>query len=107
MVVGKGNHVGDWEGDPIIGKGWKSGLLTMVQRKTLYVVVANLLGKRADFVARTANRVFAPIKDRVKMIIFDNDLEFADHYSNTWRGMRIAREVLLALGRARAICNSF
>ncbi|OOZ36337.1 hypothetical protein BOW51_07730, partial [Solemya velesiana gill symbiont] len=38
-VVDRGTGIGDWEGDTVIGKGRKSALLTMVERKTLYTVI--------------------------------------------------------------------
>ncbi len=53
-VVDRGNRIGDWEGDTIIGKGRKSALLTMVERKTLYTVIVRLTGKRADLLAKAA-----------------------------------------------------
>lgn len=78
-VVDNGNRIGDWEGDTIIGKGRKSALLTLVERKTLYTVIARLTGKRADLLAETALSALSSMKDKVKTITLDNGLEFAQH----------------------------
>lgn len=79
MVVDSGNRIGDWEGDTIIGKGRRSALLTMVERKTLYTVIVRLTGKRADLLAEAAVQGLQHLKDRVKTITLDNGLEFARH----------------------------
>lgn len=78
-VVDRGNRVGDWEGDTVIGKGRKGALLTMVERKTLYTVIVRLTGKKSDLLADAAVAHMAHLKDRVKTITFDNGLEFAGH----------------------------
>jgi len=78
-MVEKRSRIGDWEGDTIIGKGRKSALLTLVERKTLYTVIARLTGKRADLLAEAAVKVMKQLKSKVKTITFDNGLEFADH----------------------------
>jgi IS30 family transposase len=78
-VVDRGNRIGDWEGDTIIGKGRGSALLTMVERKTLYTVIMRLTGKRADLLAEAAVTGMKHLKSRVKTITLDNGLEFAKH----------------------------
>ncbi|MCU7801807.1 MAG: IS30 family transposase [Candidatus Thiodiazotropha sp. (ex Lucinoma borealis)] len=78
-VVDRGTRIGDWEGDTVIGKGRKSALLTMVERKTLYTVIVRLTGKRADLLTEAAVLNMQHLKDRVKTITFDNGLEFAGH----------------------------
>lgn len=78
-VVDRRNRVGDWEGDTVMGKGRKSALLTMVERKTLYTVIARLTGKRADLLAKVAIDSMKHLKSRIKTITLDNGLEFAAH----------------------------
>ena len=78
-VVDRRNRIGDWEGDTIMGKGRKSALLTMVERKTLYTVIVRLTGKRADLLAEAAVKHMADLKSKVKTITFDNGLEFSEH----------------------------
>lgn len=58
-----------------MGKGRKSALLTMVERKTLYTVTFRLMGKRADLLAKASVTHMAGMKAKVKTITFDNGLE--------------------------------
>ena len=78
-VVDHRSRIGDWEGDTVMGKGRKSALLTLVERKTLYTIMVRLTGKRADLLAEAAVASMKSIKEKVKTITFDNGLEFADH----------------------------
>ncbi|MBU3071771.1 IS30 family transposase [Aestuariicella sp. G3-2] len=78
-IVERRSRIGDWEGDTVMGKGRKSALLTMVERKTLYTVVVRLTGKRADLLAKAALASMEDLKSKVKTITFDNGLEFAEH----------------------------
>lgn len=78
-IVDSGSRIGDWEGDTVIGKGHSGALLTMVERKTLYTVIAKLPGKNADTLAETAIESLALYRDKVKTITLDNGLEFAKH----------------------------
>lgn len=48
----------------------------MVERKTLFEVVARLDNKRADLLAYDAIAQMMPFKDRVKTMTFDNGIEF-------------------------------
>ena len=77
--VDKRRRIGDWEGDTVIGKGRKSALLTLVERKTLYTIIVKLNGKRADLLAQAMIAKISPIKARFKTLTLDNGLEFAEH----------------------------
>jgi len=78
-VVDRRNRIGDWEGDTVMGRSRKGALLTMVERKTLYTVIARLTGKRADLLANVAIDSLGHLKDKIKTITLDNGLEFAEH----------------------------
>lgn len=78
-VVDERCRIGDWEGDTVMGKGRKSALLTMVERKTLYTFIVRLTGKHADLLAQAAVKNMQDLKAKVKTITFDNGLEFAEH----------------------------
>ncbi len=78
-VVDRRNRIGDWEGDTVMGLRRQSALLTMVERKTLYTVIARLTGKRADLLAEAAIGSMLHLKDKIKTITLDNGLEFAQH----------------------------
>ena len=79
QIVDKRARIGDWEGDTVIGKARRSALLTMVERKTLYTVIARLTGKRADLLAKAAVKAMKPMKDRFQTLTLDNGLEFSQH----------------------------
>lgn len=78
-VVAARGRIGDWEGDTVMGKGRKSALLTLVERKTLYTVIMRLTGKRSDLLAEAAVKGMQALKSKVKTITLDNGMEFADH----------------------------
>lgn len=78
-VVDRRNRVGDWEGDTVMGLRRQSALLTMVERKTLYTIIARLTGKRADLLAQAAIDSMRHLKDKIKTITLDNGLEFSAH----------------------------
>lgn len=78
-VVAARGRIGDWEGDTVMGKGCKSALLTLVERKTLYTVIMRLTGKRSDLLAEAAVKGMQALKSNVKTITLDNGMEFADH----------------------------
>ncbi|WP_196158800.1 IS30 family transposase [Reinekea sp. G2M2-21] len=78
-IVDRRSRIGDWEGDTVMGKGRKSALLTMVERKTLYTIIVRLTGKQSDLLADAAIAAMVELKDRIKTITLDNGLEFAEH----------------------------
>jgi len=78
-IVAHRSRIGDWEGDTIIGRNRQSALLTLVERKTLYTVIARLSGKRADLLAETAIEAMNKLSAPVRTITLDNGLEFAQH----------------------------
>lgn len=78
-VVDSRSRIGDWEGDTVMGKGRKSALLTLVERKTLYTVIVRLTGKRADLLADALIAKVGVMRSRVETITFDNGLEFSEH----------------------------
>ncbi|MES2664204.1 MAG: IS30 family transposase [Pseudomonadota bacterium] len=78
-IVDERVRIGDWEADTVIGKGRKSALLTLVERKTLYTIIFKLKGKHAYPLASKAIAALRSIKDKVQTITVDNGLEFADH----------------------------
>ncbi|MCU7879323.1 MAG: IS30 family transposase [Candidatus Thiodiazotropha sp. (ex Lucinoma aequizonata)] len=72
-------RIGDWEGDTVMGKGLKSALLTMVERKTLYTVIMCLTGKQSGLLAEVAVGGLKALKSNILTITLNNGLEFADH----------------------------
>ena len=78
-IVESRRRIGDWEGDTILGKGGKSALLTMVERKTLYTVIRRLTGKQSALLAKAAVEGMETLTAKILTITLDNGLEFAGH----------------------------
>jgi transposase, IS30 family len=78
-VVETRSRIGDWGGDTVIGKGRKGALLTLVERKSLFTVIAKLNGKQADLLAQAAVTHLKMHQGQVHAISFDNGLESACH----------------------------
>ena len=81
-VVDNRNRLGDWEGDTVIGchKGG-AVIVTMVERKTRYAMVAKSKNKTTCSVTSCINRSMAQLAELVKTITLDNGKEFANHES--------------------------
>ena len=75
-----GNVVGDWEMDTIIGKNGKGVILTLVDRKSLYLIMAKVkTGKKSIPMAYIVVNTLRNSKLPVRTITTDNGLEFAGH----------------------------
>ena len=72
-------QIGDWEVDTIVGtRKDKECILTMVDRRSRYVVAEKLRNKKAD---STFNTISSLVKRYdIKSLTFDNGHEFAYHY---------------------------
>lgn len=78
-VEADGTRFGDWEMDLVIGKGQKSAVLTMIERKTNMFLQTKLTSKKPDVVAKVAWRLLLPYKANVLTITTDNGSEFMNH----------------------------
>jgi transposase, IS30 family len=78
-IVEARSRIGDWEGDTIIGKGRKSALLTLVERKTLYTLIVKLNSRNAMELAEKLTQTMKTLKRKIATITFDNGKEFAEH----------------------------
>lgn len=78
-IEANGTRFGDWEMDLVIGKGQKSAVLTMIERKTNMFLQTKLTSKKPDVVAKAAWRLLLPYKDNVLTITTDNGSEFMNH----------------------------
>jgi IS30 family transposase len=68
-----------WEGDTVIGAAHKQAIVTLVERKSGFAVLAKVLNKSADLVGRAIEAKLKPLNSRVKTLTVDNGKEFADH----------------------------
>ena len=79
-IVQNKERLGDWEIDTIVGKENKGAILTIVERKTGFLIAEKLdRGKNAKALAKTLVRLLLPFKEVVHTITSDNGSEFADH----------------------------
>lgn len=72
-------RIGDWEGDTVIGKNHKGGLVTLAERKSRYVLAGHIRSKHADGVTAVTTRLLNPHKDKCHTLTLDNGKEFAGH----------------------------
>jgi len=78
-IVHDKNRTGDWEMDLIVGKYHKGTVLTMVERKTGFTLLAPTDGKKANSIKKQAINSLAPFKKMVYTITNDNGSEFSLH----------------------------
>jgi transposase, IS30 family len=79
-VVDRRGRFGDWEGDTVVGAGRRGGALTLVERKSRYL----LLGRVGDLRAATVRKSAVELYDATppalrKTLTLDNGKEFAEH----------------------------
>jgi len=78
-IVDSKKRIGDWEIDTIIGKNHKGALLSIVERKSKFTLIAKLQEKTAEMAANAAIDLLKPFANKVLTITADNGKEFADH----------------------------
>jgi transposase, IS30 family len=78
-IVNSQKRYGDWEGDTIIGKNHKGALITLNERKSLFVKIAKITKKEAEITASKTINMLTPLKNKCFTITFDNGKEFAEH----------------------------
>lgn len=73
------SQVGHWEGDTVIGAHHQQAVVTLVERKSGYALIAKVINKTADLVSAAIITKLSPLAPLVKTITFDNGKEFAEH----------------------------
>ena len=77
-VVEARSRFGDWEGDTLYGKRTRICLLTQVERRSRYLIVAKVSDRRAHSVAQCKIAQFSPLpKHWRRTLTLDNGKEFA------------------------------
>nr|WP_273544546.1 IS30 family transposase [Halomonas profundi] len=71
-------HIGHWEGDTVLKGHKESGLVTLVERRSGYLLAARLLTITATRTAQAMTRLLAPRRGAVHTITLDNGSEFAE-----------------------------
>lgn len=78
-VVDKKERYGDWEADTIVGKQHQGAVLTLVERKSYFTLMAKLDRSLAESTRHKLINLLAPYKEQVHTITSDNGHEFAEH----------------------------
>ena len=79
-IVEKKSRLGDWEGDTIIGANHQGAILSMVDRKSKFTLLAKLENKGAEGVVEATKACFERSPDTiVRTITYDNGKEFSAH----------------------------
>jgi len=79
-VINRRRRYGDWEGDTIVGKGRRSALLTLVERKSGYLRMGRVDSLKSDMTMRVAKRRMKDLPPNLRRsMTFDNGKEFAEH----------------------------
>lgn len=79
-VVGERRRFGDWEGDTVVGCHHQGGVVTLVERKSRYTLVAKVRDLKARTVRHTMKQTLQAVPKRGrKTMTLDNGKEFAEH----------------------------
>jgi IS30 family transposase len=79
-VVDRRSRYGDWEGDTIVGANHRGGAVTLVDRKSGYLLLGRVRDLRAPTVCQAAARKYQAIPAALrKTLTLDNGKEFAKH----------------------------
>ena len=84
-VVARRGRLGDWEGDTLAGQHWRTGVLTLVERKSRLTRLGRLRNKSAPVTANAVTRCLRPLSASVHTLTVDNGQEFAHHQAITAR----------------------
>jgi len=80
-IVDKKQRVGDFESDLIIGKNHKGAVLTIVDRHSSFLLMADVGSKEKQAVKKATINLLASYKTHTHTITNDNGKEFAAHKS--------------------------
>ena len=78
-IVEKKSRIGDWEIDTIVGKNHKGFLVTLVERKSKFTLIKNVVSKHTKVVTKALLEIITPLKNITHTITSDNGKEFAYH----------------------------
>jgi transposase, IS30 family len=79
-VVDRRQRYGDWEGDTVVGAGHSGAVVTLVERKSGYLLSAKSCDRKARRVARKIASRLEKLPPRLRRTAtLDNGKEFAEH----------------------------
>jgi transposase, IS30 family len=97
-IVDRRERFGDWEGDTVVGAGRRGGVVTLVERKSGFTMMARVEDLKAPTVCGTASELFADLPAVLrKTLTLDNGKEFSEH-------KQLARKTDLDIFFAKPYC---
>ena len=78
-IVEEQKRIRDFEGDTIVGKNHQGSIVTLVDRKSLYLKMEVLQDRTSESVSTAIKGMLESIKGNVHTITFDKGKEFANH----------------------------
>lgn len=85
-VINHRRRYGDWEGDTLVGKGRRSALVTLVERKSGYLRMGRVDSMKSDVTMQVVKERMKNLPPALRRsITFDNGKEFAEHDQLTRR----------------------
>jgi len=79
-VVNRRARFGDWEGDTIVGRRHRGGLVTLVERKSGFLAASKVKDRQAKRVRRKITALLRVLPNSLRRTLtFDNGTEFSDH----------------------------
>jgi transposase, IS30 family len=78
-IVGTRTTVGHWEGDTMIDSYTDGALVSLVERKSGYTLLARVKRRSASLVCGAVTRLLTPFKQLAETLTLDNGKEFYDH----------------------------
>jgi len=83
-VINHRRRYGDWEGDTIVGKGRRSAMVTLVERKSGYARIARVDNMKSATTMRATRRRMKDLPPTLRRsMTFDNGKEFMAHATLT------------------------
>jgi IS30 family transposase len=80
QIINSRRRFGDWEGDTVVGKGHRSAVVTMVERKSGYAKIGKLKGLYSTPVIQSAARRLNRLPKQLRRsMTLDNGREFSQH----------------------------
>lgn len=97
-VVDRRRRYGDWEGDTVVGAGRRGGAVSLVERKSGYLLLGRVGNLRAATVCQSAAALYRSTPPALrKTLTLDNGTEFAEH-------RQLAAEAALTVYFAKPYC---
>jgi transposase, IS30 family len=97
-VVDRRGRYGDWEGDTVVGAHRRGGLVSLVERKSGYLLMGRVVDLRAATVRQSAATLYRRTPSALrKTLTLDNGKEFAEHE-------QLAAETALKVYFAKPYC---